>query len=93
MLRATILSAACSFGNENALKEAASRFQVWLKNPSMPPHPDIRLIVYVYGMQQMGCEKVWDRVLKIYLAEENAQEKSKIMQALAAVEIPWILQR
>ena len=93
LLRVTVLSSACGLGNEECLQEAATRFTAWLANPSVRPSPDIRSIVYYYGMQQTGNEKVWNQVLELFVAEQDAQEKIKLMEALAAVQVPWILQR
>ena len=88
-----VLAASCSLGNEQCLQEAAARFSAWLANPTVRPNPDIRSAVYYYGMQQAGNEKVWDQVLVLFVNEPDAQEKVKLMEALAAVQIPWILQR
>ena len=87
------MGAACAFGNQEALQEAGRRFEAWLANPSVRPHPDIRTAVYVYGMQHVGNEKVWDQVLELFRAEQDPQEKLKLMECLAHIQIPWILQR
>ena len=93
MLRTTILDAACSWGNDQCLKEAATRFSAWLAKPASLPNPDIRSIVYNYGMEQMGNEKSWNQVLALFVNEQDAQEKMKLMKCLSSVQIPWILQR
>lgn len=92
-MRVSILNAACALGNEQCLQEAANRFNAWLANPSQRPSPDLRSIIYNYGMQQAGNEEVWDKVLDIFVAEQDAQEKLKLMEALSYIQVPWILQR
>lgn len=75
------------------LNEAATRFTNWLSNSSVRPDPDIRSAVYYYGMQSVGNEDSWNQVWELFINEQDAQEKLKLMEALAAVNSPWILQR
>lgn len=75
------------------LNEAATRFTAWLSNPSERPDPDIRVAVYNFGMKSVGDEKTWDQVWELFINEQDAQEKAKLMEALAAINSPWILQR
>ncbi|KAI8123265.1 Glutamyl aminopeptidase [Lucilia cuprina] len=93
LLRVTILNAACGYGNSEALEEAGKRFNEWLSNPSVRPNPDIRSTVYYYGMKVAGNEETWNQVFDLFVTEQDAQEKVKLMEALAAINEPWILQR
>lgn len=93
LLRVTVLNAACGYGESEALEEAGKRFTEWLANPSVRPSPDIRSTVYYYGMQSVGNEETWNQVWDLFVAEQDAQEKVKLMEALAAINEPWILQR
>uniref|UniRef100_A0A1B0AGP0 glutamyl aminopeptidase n=1 Tax=Glossina pallidipes TaxID=7398 RepID=A0A1B0AGP0_GLOPL len=93
LLRVSILKAACAFGHPHALEEAHKRFVEWLKNTEERPHPDIRNAVYYYGMQIGGTEQIWQQVWELFVNEQDAQEKVKLMEALAAINEPWILQR
>lgn len=68
-------------------------FKKWLENPSQKPHPDLRSSVYYYGMQTIGDEKIWNQVWEIFVKEQDAQEKVKLMSALSAIQVPWILNR
>lgn len=92
-LRVTILGSACSLGLPACLTEASREFKVWLENPSVRPHPDIRETVYYYGMLDSGDEELWNQFWDLFVAEEDASEKSKLMYGLAAVQVPWILSR
>ncbi|XP_065354225.1 glutamyl aminopeptidase-like isoform X3 [Calliphora vicina] len=93
LLRVTILNAACGYGNNEALEEAGKRFTEWLVNPEVRPNPDIRSTVYYYGMKVAGNEETWNQVFDLFVAEQDAQEKVKLMESLAAINEPWILQR
>ncbi|XP_032593665.1 glutamyl aminopeptidase isoform X2 [Drosophila grimshawi] len=92
-LRIKVLNSACSVGHESSLKQAATLFNQWLANPSTRPSADVRDVVYYYGMQEVNTEAAWDSVWQWYLGETDAQEKLKLMNALAAVKVPWLLQR
>ncbi|XP_017084588.2 glutamyl aminopeptidase isoform X2 [Drosophila eugracilis] len=92
-LRIKVLSSACSLGHESSLQQAVTLFNQWLASPETRPNPDIRDVVYYYGLQKVNTENAWDQVWKLYLEESDAQEKAKLMQTLCAVQVPWILQR
>ncbi|XP_044317734.1 glutamyl aminopeptidase-like, partial [Drosophila rhopaloa] len=92
-LRIKVLSSACSLGHESSLQQAVTLFNQWLASPETRPSPDIRDVVYYYGLQQVNTEAAWDQVWKLYLDETDAQEKLKLMNCLAAVQVPWLLQR
>lgn len=92
-LRVTILSAACSLGLPECLAEASAEFTRWLDNPDVRPHPDVRETVYYYGMLNSGNEENWNKMWELFVAEEDASEKAKLMYGLAAVQEPWILSR
>ena len=92
-MRFTILDTACAFGHQQSLQEAATRFKAWLANPSVRPHPDIRETVYYYGMMEVGNEAKWQQVWDLFVAEQDASEKSKLMYGLASIQVPWILSR
>ncbi|XP_017848887.1 glutamyl aminopeptidase isoform X3 [Drosophila busckii] len=92
-LRIKVLSTACGVGHEASLQQAATLFTQWLAKPETRPSPDIRDVVYYFGMQQVNTEAAWDQVYNLYLTEADAQEKLKLMNALCAVRVPWLLRR
>lgn len=92
-LRATVLSLACHFGQMDCLEKADELFNEWLKDPTQRPHPDIRTLVYNYGVRMMRNVQNWDIVWKLYLNETDAQEKVKLASALAAAQSPSTLKR
>ncbi|KAH8409850.1 hypothetical protein KR222_009892 [Zaprionus bogoriensis] len=92
-LRIKVLTAACSIGHEASLQQAATAFEAWLASPETRPSPDIRDVIYYFGLQQVNTEAAWNKMYELYLAEADAQEKLKLMNGLAAIRVPWILQR
>lgn len=93
-LRTTILGLACSLDMAECLKEAGSRFDDWLVSPQTKiPSPDLRNLVYYYGMANVGNEAKWNQMWTIYKQETDAQEKAKLMYGLSGVQVPWILSK
>ncbi|XP_030370508.1 glutamyl aminopeptidase [Scaptodrosophila lebanonensis] len=94
-LRVSVLSLACAVGLPDCLSQAAQRFNTWLEDPTSSeniPAPDLRSIVYYYGMQQ-GNEASWERLLNLFQLEQDASEKLKLMNGLAGVQDPQLLYR
>lgn len=91
-LRTTILDLACSFGHEDCLAEAKTRFEGWL-NTGAYIHPDLRTVVYYYGVQRSGSVSDWEKVKERFRAENDANEKAKLMSALAAFPDAKVLRR
>lgn len=91
--RVNILSAACSLGVEDCLEQASAKFLSWIADPTYEISSDIRELVYYYGMFNTGSEQIWQTVWDRYVAEQDAQEKSRLMYGLSAVQVPWLLQR
>jgi glutamyl aminopeptidase len=92
MYRITILGLACSFGHEDCLKKMGEEFRTWLQNPDIRPHPDVRSLIYSYGMKT-ASEQDWETVLELFLNETDATEKAKLQAALANIDDPIILER
>ncbi|KAH8273103.1 hypothetical protein KR018_001059 [Drosophila ironensis] len=92
-LRIKVLSTACSLGHQSSLEQATTLFNQWLASPATRPSPDIRDVVYYYGLQQVNTEAAWDQVWQLYLNEDDAQEKLKLLNAVCSVQVPWILRR
>lgn len=83
LLRTTILDLACSFGHPACLEEASKQFRGWL-NAGDVIHPDLRSVVYTYGIQSGVTVADWDKVLERFRQENDANEKTKLMVALAS---------
>ncbi|KAK3929260.1 Glutamyl aminopeptidase [Frankliniella fusca] len=81
-LRALVLGLSCSLKNVDSLNQANSMFKDWLKG-GQKPHPDIRSVVYRYGLGNSNDENDWNLLLEKFEKETNTQEKVKLMFALA----------
>lgn len=77
----------------DCLNEAATLFKNFLANPDNKPDPDLREIVYYYGMQHVGQQKEWEQLWELFVNEQDASEKLKLMYGLAGVKVPWLLKR
>ncbi|XP_063244276.1 glutamyl aminopeptidase-like isoform X1 [Bacillus rossius redtenbacheri] len=95
LLRVKVLSLACAYGLPEGLAEAGRRFAAWVSDPGRVgrPPPDLRYIVYQYGMYATSSEVTWDKLWDVFLRETDAQERLKLMSGLASVPEPWLLQR
>ncbi|XP_054447594.1 glutamyl aminopeptidase [Pteronotus mesoamericanus] len=92
LLRASVLGLACKLGDKEALDSASKLFQQWLTGTVRIP-VNIRLLVYRYGMQNSGNESSWNYTLDQYQKTSLAQEKEKLLYALASVKNITLLSR
>lgn len=92
-MRTTIYNIACSLELQLCLDETTNQFNQWL-NAGIVPIPDLRDVVYYYGVQSI-CEDQnrWTQVWFKYKNELDASEKLKLMNALAAVPSRRILRQ
>lgn len=65
----------------------------WISDETFEISSDIRELVYYYGMFNSGSEQIWKIVWDRFVEETDAQEKSRLMYGLSAVQVPWLLQR
>lgn len=91
-LRTTILNLVCSLGMDECLTDAGKRFDEWLGTKAVIS-PDLRNLVYYYGMATVGNEHKWEQMWDIYKKEQDAQEKAKLMYGLSGIQVPWVLKR
>ncbi|XP_066134744.1 glutamyl aminopeptidase [Saccopteryx bilineata] len=92
LLRASVLGLACKMGDKEALNNASQLFQQWLTGTVRIP-ANLRLLVYRYGMQNSGNEASWNYTLAQYQKTSLAQEKEKLLYALASVKDVTLLSR
>lgn len=78
---------------QQCIDQAGAEFTRWLDNPDVRPHPDLRELVYYYGMFSAGNEERWFNMWNLFKAEPDAQEKAKLMYGLTAIQVPWILKQ
>uniref|UniRef100_G1PC96 Aminopeptidase n=1 Tax=Myotis lucifugus TaxID=59463 RepID=G1PC96_MYOLU len=92
LLRASVLGLACKVGDQEALGNASQLFQQWLTGTVRIP-VNLRLLVYRYGMQNSGNETSWNYTLDQYQKTPLAQEKEKLLYALASIKNVTLLSR
>ncbi|XP_014400200.1 PREDICTED: glutamyl aminopeptidase [Myotis brandtii] len=92
LLRASVLGLACKVGDQEALGNASQLFQQWLTGTVRIP-VNLRLLVYRYGMQNSGNEASWNYTLDQYQKTPLAQEKEKLLYALASIKNVTLLSR
>lgn len=90
-MRTTVFDFACSIGHKECLKRVGEEFSKWIVDPTSPPHPDIRNLVYYYGMAEAGNADSWEKMLNAYKNEQDAQEKVKLMYGLTGITDERIL--
>lgn len=91
-LRTTVLDLACSFGHDDCLQKAHELFRGWLDS-DVAVHPDLRTVVYYYGLQRSANITDWELVKERFRAEIDANEKAKLMSALAGFPDAKVLRR
>nr|XP_005997387.1 PREDICTED: glutamyl aminopeptidase [Latimeria chalumnae] len=91
LLRETVLGLACRMEESSALNNASKLFSEWLNGNSIPPN--LRLLVYRYGMQNSGNETSWNYMFEKYKETPLAQEKDKLLYGLASVHNITLLDR
>lgn len=94
--RSTILSLACSMDHKGCIAKVGEMFLDWINGPNPDtnrPTPDLRSLIYTYGMRSKGTENEWNKMFELFEAETDATEKAKLQSALAAIKDPAILRR
>ncbi|NWR90810.1 AMPE aminopeptidase, partial [Furnarius figulus] len=95
LLRASVLDFACRMNDTDSLKNASELFNQWLQGKALyfSIAPNLRLIVYRYGMQNSGNETSWNYMFQKYQETTLAQEKEKLLYGLASVKDITLLDR
>ena len=86
-IESRLLKKMCSYGNAEALQKA-QEILLSYRQTGGKIAPNLRDIVYVYGMQGFDT---WKWMLDLYKVENNAQEKLKLLRGLCSSGQPWIL--
>lgn len=92
-MRTTVLNFACSIGLPQCIEQAGIKFNEWLANPDVRPQPDLRNVIYYYGMASAGNAENWEKMWEIYKNESDASEKAKQVYGLSGIQVPWLLSR
>ncbi|XP_020286525.1 glutamyl aminopeptidase-like isoform X2 [Pseudomyrmex gracilis] len=99
--RIAILRFACFIKIEECLNEVNKLFNAWLDG-LIELHPDIRSLVYYYGLRSSGknmardsslLSQAWHRLFDKFLNETDPNEKNRIMYGLTGIESDIILRK
>eukprot|EP00794_Sanderia_malayensis_P019484 gene19484-21408_t len=98
--RSMFLSAACDYGDADAIAKAQALFNDWmLKNVTssssslyLSVDSELKSLIYYTGIEN-GGDKEWNFVYSKFRVETNPSEKSKLQSALSATQKPWILRK
>lgn len=91
--RNNILQLACHYGYRPCNAEAGRIFNKWIADSEYYIKPNIRSMVYKYGMQESNDPDAWEIMFSRYTQEINSQEKAKLLYGLSQVKEPWIIER
>lgn len=83
-------------GHAKCLTRVGDLFREWINSDAretVRPTPDLRSLIYSYGMKSVGGETEWEKLFDLFAKEQDATEKTKLQSALTAVREPWILRR
>uniref|UniRef100_A0A147BG10 glutamyl aminopeptidase n=1 Tax=Ixodes ricinus TaxID=34613 RepID=A0A147BG10_IXORI len=89
--REVILDLSCFSGDPICLKNAGERLKAWIGGSTISPN--LRQLVYVWGMVEIGNETIWDAMLQRYLAEPMPAERKKLIKGLASVRDSSLIER
>ncbi|KAK3089893.1 hypothetical protein FSP39_007417 [Pinctada imbricata] len=92
LMRANLISLTCGMADKDCLENATSRFRNWLDN-DLSVSPNIRSLVYRYGMQSDGSAEDWDNLWNKYLTGTVPQEQIKLLYGMAHTRTVWLLVR
>ena len=80
LLRANVLSALGTFGDQAVLDEACGQFERYLERPSLVP-PDLRSVMFVLSARA-GDERTYETMWDLHAAEQLQEEKVRLLSAL-----------
>ncbi|KYN04893.1 Glutamyl aminopeptidase [Cyphomyrmex costatus] len=90
-LRSMVIELTCAMGSPDCLKRVGELFKEWLIEDK-PQHPDIRELIYYYGMRYHSDENDWNVMFEKFKDEIDPSEKNKIMMGLAGINSTKVLQ-
>ncbi|KAL1492044.1 hypothetical protein ABEB36_012545 [Hypothenemus hampei] len=92
LTRVVVLTLACVVDHEDCINQAQEKFNNWIVNTEEALSQDLRSIAYKYGMVNAN-ESTWYKLLEVYEAETDANEKLKLINGLANVNNEDLLLR
>lgn len=92
LMRSNIIELTCRMGNRECLANATEKFRHWINNGLSVP-PNLRTLVYKYGMQNSDSVDDWNFMWNKYKTETVPQEKTKLLYGLSRSRTVWLLMR
>uniref|UniRef100_A0A3B3Z7P7 Aminopeptidase n=1 Tax=Periophthalmus magnuspinnatus TaxID=409849 RepID=A0A3B3Z7P7_9GOBI len=87
------ISMGCKMGVEGCRELTKNWFKQWMGNPAHNPiHPNLKSTVYCYAIAFGGHEE-WDFAWTMYKNATVASEASRLREAMACTQTPWLLNR
>lgn len=83
-------------GHPKCLSKVGEDFRAWINSDDYEtnrPNPDLRNLIYSYGMKSVGGETEWNRMFALFEKEQDASEKAKLQQGLTTINQPWLLRK
>ncbi len=80
--RILVLHLACRNGHKGCSEEVGKLFKQWIADEDMFISPNLRNMVYKYGMNAEGDADAWNVMLDRFVKEGNAQEQRKLLHGL-----------
>ncbi|KYQ54762.1 Glutamyl aminopeptidase [Trachymyrmex zeteki] len=90
ILRSTVIELACAMGSPECLKRVGEFSKEWLIEKK-PQRPDIRELVYYYGMRYHSDKNKWNVMFEKFKNETDPNEKNKIMIGLSGIKSTKVL--
>lgn len=89
LLRPVVFEIALKANHQGSKDKVKELFDKWINN-DIAVSPDMKDIVYRYGVKQ-GSKEDWNKVWDKFAAELDANEKAKLMAAIAQSQDTTIL--
>uniref|UniRef100_A0A8C6WQE3 Aminopeptidase n=1 Tax=Neogobius melanostomus TaxID=47308 RepID=A0A8C6WQE3_9GOBI len=87
------ISMGCKMGVEGCRELIKNWFRQWMENPAHNPiHPNLKSTVYCYAVAFGGHEE-WDFAWRMFKNATVASEASRLREAMACTQAPWLLNR
>ncbi|XP_064627887.1 glutamyl aminopeptidase-like [Lineus longissimus] len=90
--RTDIISLSCAHDEPSCLANAESKLQGWMERGEII-HPNLRSLVYKYGMRKSGGRKEWDFMWNQFTTTTSPQERIKLLYGMASTSETWLLKR
>lgn len=75
------------------MREASSKFNILINSRKGHDSPDVRELIYYYGMKGAGNIDSWNILWDMFCNETDMQEKKRLMKGLAGSQEYWIIKK